>query len=292
MALVQLAPVNIQAAYEPSDISENVKVSLKRPYIRLHHLPEFGKDKKGRPIALAGGGPSIRNHLDELRKFDTVMAAGSSHDFLVANGIKVKYCLLLDAHSTVTASYIQHPSPDTTYLVATHCPESVFAALEGFPVVMWHCIMDSQMEFLEQVDPGFQGLGGGCTSGLRAMGMATVLGYRNLHMFGYDSCLPESDESHAYPLQSEEIENEGIARDKVYEIKFGIGGPGEKLYRCLGYQLAQAQNFEGLIAAHHKLFKCTFHGGGLLSDIYDMLMANTDKLEAVEESKNGLRAAS
>ena len=291
MALVQLAPVNVQAAYGPSEISENIKVSLKRPFIRLHHLPEFGKDKKGRPIALAGGGPSIRDHLDELRQFDTVMAAGSSHDFLVANGVKVKYTLLLDAHSTVTASYIQHPSPDTTYLVATHCPESVFAALEGFPAVMWHCIMDSQKEFLESVEPGFQGLGGGCTSGLRAMGMAAVLGYRNFHMFGYDSCLPESDESHAYPLQSEAIENEGIARDKVYEIKFGIGGPGEKMYRCLGYQLAQAQNFEGLIASHHKLFKCTFHGGGLLSDIYDMLMANTDKLNATEED-NGLRAAS
>jgi hypothetical protein len=123
------------------------------------------------------------------------------------------------------------------------------------------------------------------------MGMAAVLGYRNFHMFGYDSCLPESDESHAYPLQSEEIENEGIARDRVYEIRFGINGPGEKMYRCLGYQLAQAQNFEGLIASHHKLFKCTFHGGGLLSDIYDMLMANTDKLSAMEEG-NGLRAAS
>ncbi len=293
MALVKLNPVEISAAYEPADISENIAVSLKRPYIRLHHLPEFGRDKKGRPIALAGGGPSIKYHLDELRQFDTILAAGSSHDYLVSQGIKCKYSLLLDAHSTVTASYIQHPDPNTTYLVATHCPESVFKALEGYPIAMWHCIMDSQVEFLEKVEPGYQGLGGGCTSGLRAIYMAAVLGYKNMHLFGYDSCLPETGESHVYPLQSEEIEREGIAADKIYSIRFGLGGPGEKEYECLGYQLAQAQNFEELIFNHHDKFNCTFHGGGLLSDFYDMLMANKDKLgPKVEGSEDGLRAAS
>jgi uncharacterized Rossmann fold enzyme len=279
MAIFKLNPVNISAAYPPAEISENIRASLMRPYGRLHHLPEFGKDKKGRPIALAGGGPSLKRHIKTLRRFDTVLAAGSSHDFLVEHGVRVKYSLLLDAHSTVTASYIKYPSPDTTYLVATHCPESVFKALEGYPISMWHCIMDSQQAFLEEIEPGYQGLGGGCTSGLRAIYMAGVLGYKNLHLFGYDSCLPDDDMTHAYPLQDEKIEREGIAADRIYEIRFGIGEPGEKLYRCLGYQLAQAQNFEELIFSHHDLFKCTFYGGGLLSDIYDKLMQNKDKLK-------------
>jgi hypothetical protein len=278
MALCRLNKVGISAAYGVEEISANIRESLKRPFIRLHHLPEFNKDKGDRPIALAGGGPSIKNHLDELRQFNTVMAAGSSHDYLVANGVKVKYSLLLDAHSTVTASYIQNPSQDTTYLVATHCPESVFKALEGFPVVMWHCIMDSIRERLEEMDPGYQGLGGGCTSGLRSIYMAMVLGYRNIHLFGYDSCLPETGETHVYPLQSEEIEKEGIAADKVYEINFGLGGPGAKTYKCLGYQMAQAQNFEELVYHHHHVAKFTFHGGGMLSDMYDVLMQNKDLL--------------
>jgi hypothetical protein len=108
--------------------------------------------------------------------------------------------------------------------------------------------------------------------------MAMVLGYRNIHLFGYDSCLPESGETHVYPLQSEEIEKEGIAADKVYEINFGLGGPGAKTYKCLGYQMAQAQNFEELVYHHHHVAKFTFHGGGMLSDMYDVLMQNKDLL--------------
>lgn len=285
MTLCKIDQVGISAAYGAEELSGNIRESLKRQYIRLHHLPEFGKDKGDRPIALAGGGPSIKNHLHELSQFDTVMAAGSSHDYLVSQGIKLKYSLLLDAHSTVTASYTQKPSQDTTYLVATHCPESVFKALEGYPIVMWHCIMDSQQDFLEQIEPGYQGLGGGCTSGLRAMYMAAVLGYTNLHLFGYDSCLPDTGESHVYPLQDETVEREGIAADTVYRIHFGLGGPGDKEYRCLGYQLAQAQNFESLVYNHHDVLKCTFHGGGLLSDIYDTLMLNKDKLSKLKRAK-------
>ena len=291
MALVKLNPVQTLAAYAQTELAESIRASIERLHPRLHQLPEFNKDKGDLPIALAGGGPSIKNHLDELRQFGTVMAAGSSHDYLAANGIKCRYSILLDAHSTVTASYIQQPNPETTYLVATHCPESVFKALDGYPIAMWHCIMDSTLDYLGEVEPGFQGLSGGCTSGLRALYMAAVLGYKNMHLFGYDSCLPDTGESHAYPLQSEEIEQEGIAADKIYEIKFGIGGPESRGYRCLGYQLAQAQNFETIIANHHRLFDLTFHGDGLLSDIYGTLMANKDKL-VKEESIDGLRAAS
>ncbi len=276
MALVKLAPVSICPAYDVGEVRENVRISLKRRHLRLHQLPEFMKSKAGEPIALAGGGPSIRDHVSELKKFRAVMSAGSAHDWVVSQGIRAKYCIVVDAHSTVTSSYLQHPDPETTYLVATHCPEPVFKALEGFPVVMWHCISEGEREFLETVDPGYQGLGGGCTSGMRAIGMAAVLGYKNLHFFGYDSCLPESGESHAYPLQDEKTEMEGLRGkvDKIFNIRVGLGEPGEKSYNCFGYQLAQAQNFEELIGHHHKLFDCTFHGEGLLADIYKVLMDN------------------
>src|SRR5262249_52993676 len=121
MALVRLAGVNIDAAYDLAEVKENVGLSLKRPHPWLHQLPEFMKDKKGHPIALAGGGPSIRDHLDELREFDAVMAVGSSQDWLVQNGIRSRYCIVVDAHPTVTASYLKHPHVDTNYLIASQC---------------------------------------------------------------------------------------------------------------------------------------------------------------------------
>jgi hypothetical protein len=251
MTLVKLEPVCINPAYDVAEVRENVRISIKRGHPRLHQIPEFGKTKLDLPIALA---------------------VGSSHDWLVSQGVKLRYCIIVDAHSEVTASYIQNPSPETTYLVATHCAESVFKALDGFPVVMWHCISDSEKEFLNIIEPGYQGLGGGCTSGLRALGMAAVMGYTNMHLFGYDSCISKTGEGHAYPLIDEAVEKEGFNAEKTFKLRIGIDGPGEEEYECYGYHVAQAQNFETMITHHHNLFRCTFHGEGLMKDIYDKMM--------------------
>jgi Protein of unknown function DUF115 len=274
MTLIRMGPVGICPAYEVEEVHENVRASLKRPHPRIHHLPEFSKSKGDAPIALVGGGSTVNDQVDELRQFKTVMSVGSAHDWVVQQGVKARYSIIVDAHSTVTASYLRRPDPETTYLVATHCPESVFKALDGFPIAMWHCLSEGEKPFLAEVDPGYQGLGGGCTSGLRAIGMAAVLGYTNLHLFGFDSCLPESRQSHAYPLIDEEEETKGLHEDKLYTIRLGVldGGPGEKEFTCLGYHVAQGQNFEELIGHHHKLFRCTFHGEGLLSHINDLVL--------------------
>jgi len=46
----------------------------------------------------------------------------------------------------------------------------------------------------------------------------------------------------------------------------GADTPGDKVYTCQGYHLAQAANFKDLYALHHDKFTPTFHGGGMISD--------------------------
>lgn len=278
MAIVPLPQIQTLEAYESNEVNENIRISIGRPFPRLHALPEFGKHKGDKPIALAAGGPSIKKHVDELREFDCVMVAGTAHDWVMEQGISPRYAVTVDAHPTVTAMYIKKPNPLTTYLVATQCNETVFKALDGQAIAMWHCLSESNKEFMDALEPGWQGLGGGCTVGLRAIGMAMVLGYRNIHLFGYDSCIASETETHAYPLQEPAIENEGLGF--ISSIRVGISGPGEKSYICHGYQIAQAQNFELFLGMHHKLIDLTFHGEGLLRDIHEMMMA---KLAAAEE---------
>lgn len=282
MALVRLAGVNTDPAYELSEVKENVCLSLKRPYPWLHQLPEFMKNKKGHPIALVGGGPSLREHLDELRQFDVVMAVGSSHDFLMQEGVKVRYCIAVDAHPTVVASYLKRPHVQTNYLVASQCHPSVFEALDGYQITLWHCLAKDSPEWLTELDPGYQGLGGGCTAGMRAFGMALCFGYRDLHLFGYDSCLSESGEGHAYPLQDEEEENTCLAVDVVFHV--AVGGPDDDVpsgqrFACYGYHLAQAQNFEEFFRHHHAMSSFTFHGGGLMRHVHETMLREEAKAE-------------
>lgn len=263
---MQIDEINAVSATPTAEALVNIYLSTKRSLPSIQALPEFQKPKGQLPIALAGGGPSIKDTVEELKAFKTIIAIGSAHDWLVDHGVQARYCVICDPDPKITAEYLKKPSPFTTYLVATQCHETVFKALEGQSIVLWHCLGEEHRPFLDVIEPGWSAIGGGCTAGLRAMSVAMLLGYSNIHFFGYDSCIRSDEEHHAYGFETKEEET-----GQIYEIKMGHGGPGEKTYRCIGYQLAQARNFEEFWHKHKALFVPTFHGGGLMSDTYDLI---------------------
>ena len=286
MAFVPLLPVKTSLAVGAEEAQANIVASVKRGYPRLHYLPEFARMKGDAPIALAAGGPSIKGFVDELRAFQgPVMAVGSAHDWLIDQGIVPRYALVCDADANIMASYLRKPHPLTTYLVATQCHSSVFEALNGHAIAMWHCISSEKDPWLDELEPGWQGVGGGCTAGLRAINAGIVLGFRNMHLFGYDSCLGVDDAVHAYDLRDKESEAAGLGLERIFDISVGRKGPGSKVYRCAGYHLAQAQNFEEFLRTYHRLLKPTFHGEGLLRDVYEMVKENVAEAEEVKEAE-------
>jgi hypothetical protein len=138
---------------------------------------------------------------------------------------------------------------------------------------MWHCYSEADKEVLQAHEPNFFGIGGGCTIGLRSISMAVMLGYNNIHFFGFDSCLADDDQrSHAYDLSTQE-EKDGLIGEggKIYSVRMGLGGPDGKKYRCMGYQLAQMHHFNQLYSTHAHIFTPTFHGGGMLAESYEHL---------------------
>ena len=276
----KLGGLNTASATPQEEYNGYVRISLKRPHLYLHQLPEFQKLKHDLPIALAGGGPSIKKCVAELHKHKTVVACGSSHDWLIEQGIEPRYCVIADPDPKITPLYLKRPCPNTTYLIATQCPEEVFKAVEGYPIVMWHCHGEGYKELLDEAQPNWQAVGGGCTAGLRALSIVIMLGYRNTHMFGFDSSLGWEDEHHAYAFQTE-TEELGV----IYNLKKGFGTPGERTYRCAGYHLAQAQHFKDFWTAYAGLFTPTFHGEGLLPDMGRAVQAESIRLAEVETAR-------
>jgi len=278
---VLLGGVNTVAATPPDEAHINIRENLKRGLLRLHCLPEFKKVKgPDSAIAIVGGGPSLKRHLDELRAFEgRMIACGSVHDFLIENGFKPRYAAACDP-DPIMANYLRKPCSETTYLLSSHCHASAFDALDGMPIVLWHCAPIDE-KFLEEVDPGWQAVGGGCTVGLRAISIAMMMGYSNIHLFGFDSSL-EDDDHHSYGFsdKSEELGH-------VYTVKIGVGldGPDaeSKEFRCAGYQMAQASHFKILLEHYSAFFTPTFHGDGLLPSMWRSIKSESDRLE--KESK-------
>lgn len=274
-SFVKLQDVETNAATPSTIAYANLKKNIQLKLPKIETLPEYRKIKgHDVPIALVGGGPSLKNQIEELKKFRTIIACGSSHDYLISQGIIPTYAAICDPDA-ISINYYKNPHTETKYLISTGVDRVVIDHLNKYQVVLWHCHSNDydrvEIEKLEGKD--YHGISGGCTVGLRSINIAIMLGYTNLHMFGYDSCL-NNEECHAYEVSKEERASFGrLFSVKLRDlIKDDGEGPGDKIYYCLGYQLAQANNFKEFFLNFGKVFTPTFHGDGLLPDLYKLIV--------------------
>jgi Protein of unknown function DUF115 len=267
-------------AATPSEESfENIRVNGRRGLPKFEDLPGFNAPK-GWPVALAGGGPSIKRHLDELRSAPTIISCGSSHDYLIEQGIIPTFAVACDP-DPITQAYFQNPCQKTIFLLSKHCHPDLYEHLKDYRIVTWNCFMDDPRaaEILIETDgPNWHAIAGGCTVGLRSISIAMMLGFKDIHFFGFDSCVEQIEGGYAHHAYQYATDKEQM--QEVFTVKCGTDRPGDKTYFCEGYQLAQAFHFKQFVTAHGHLFRAYFYGGGMLSDWYDTYL--TGVARAVE----------
>jgi hypothetical protein len=81
--------------------------------------------------------------------------------------------------------------------VCSHCNQSVFRQLENYHRVLWHCF-DEPPEYqalIAKLFPGEFMVGGGFVTFFRAINIASILGYRNFHLYGCD-CSFDGNNTH------------------------------------------------------------------------------------------------
>ena len=127
---------------------------------------------------------------------------------------------------------------------------SVFDKLKGQNVVVWHSDND-----IYKPDNKFL-VGGGCTVGTRAMILSYLLGFRDIHLFGMDSCYNDS-EHHAY---SQDLND----NDRV--VTLNVVG---REFKCAVWMAGQAQDFKSILSNFGHLFDIEVYGDGLLKAILD-----------------------
>ena len=213
--------------------------------------------KRAFPVAIVGGGPSLKYTLDELRAFrGPIMAAGSSHDYLIENGIQPDYCVLLDP-DPLMAAYLKRDGGACKYLVASHVAPHVLFALEGKAVYLFGA---GGTFDLKEFDPLPVVMVGGRTVGTRAMGMALGLGYTRLHLFGMDSCL-DAQAVHAYEIP-EDAEFDRLIRESARTVYCN-----GRTFKCASYMLGQATDFQRFMGVWGDKVFVEIHGDGLLAEI-------------------------
>ena len=137
-------------------------------------------------ITLVASGPSVAGQIDvirEMAKTTKIVAIKDAHDWLISQGVIPDYALAIDPQEHRISFY--KPNKAVEYMIASQCHKAMFDNLEGHKVTIWHpYVMKGQDR-----PKNAMLIGGGTTSGLRAISLFYVLGYRHFALFGFDSCL-------------------------------------------------------------------------------------------------------
>lgn len=264
--------VDIATAVPTEKLRKNILDASKLDIKPINVCPDW---REGRAIALIGGGPSLSNYLNDLGQYETTIACGSVHNYLVENNVIPKYCLIVDA-DPIMVKYIDKPSPFTKYLVASQCSKEVFEELKYREIYLWHAT--GPKEFNEIFQGNNNTIPGGCTVGTRAILAAIGMGYKNIHLYGFDSCIRE-DKHHAYEFM--EPENEQLG--DITHIR--LDDPDSPIFQVAGYMLAQFFDFQGILKVYAGMINIEVFGGGLLAEALKIGKLTAKKLE---EAQNGI----
>ena len=179
--------LHIKPAGTVEGIRANVQAALAR------NLPELspGLVVHDGTMVCIGSGPSMPEHVDQIRQEQAsgrpIFAVKGAHDWLCEQGITPDLYLCVDPNpQTHPAHKLERANDHTMYCLASRCDPSMFDALAGRNVLLVHAWAEE--ENFEEFK-GHLVIGGGPTSGLRAINVAYVLGFRRMKLYGYDSCL-------------------------------------------------------------------------------------------------------
>lgn len=195
----------------PEGIGENIhsSLSLGLPELQVMLYTHDGT------FVICGSGPSIVDHLDKIREDaksgKTICAVKGAYDFLVENGITP------DLYLSVEPRYrpVRLPQKETTFLLASRVSKQLFEDLKAFKVVLWHSWSEEEYNKLLEHKPC---IGGGTTSGLRAVNLAYCLGFRRFKIYGLDSSLGKRGEKRVNqtPLTKDIKTIEVVCGDEVF----------------------------------------------------------------------------
>jgi uncharacterized Rossmann fold enzyme len=154
-------------------------------------LPEFVPSlvQHDGTMICVGSGPSLPTFIEEIKaeraKGRPICAVKGAHDFLCDHGVEPD--LFVSVEPRDRRGNLKRKNDTTVYLLASRVATEVFDHLKDCKIVVWHAYGTSE-EMRAYKGMGTMATGGGSTSGLRAIALCYLMGFRNFVLYGYDSC--------------------------------------------------------------------------------------------------------
>lgn len=233
---------------DPAVIAENSQRITGR--IKLAKEPEEFSDE---PCAVVAFAPSLRDNWREIEGYKTVFTCSGSHRYLLERGLVPTFHVDSDPRA-YKADILGAPHRDVTYLISSICHPTYFDKLElhRARVKLWHMLFTEPEIWVHF--PKYEWImTGGHTVGPRAVKLAHMMGYRNIHIYGMDGCSDANGNTHAEPHPNPPTDLEWITYNgKRYKTNRNWEDHGAIL-------LADFDRMPDM--------KYTFHGEGLIQEM-------------------------
>ena len=221
-------------------------------------------------VAIVSAGPSLKNNLENIRIEQNngvkIICVKHSHNILLENGIQPWGCTVLDprpfheksTHGFVRKELLAEPHPSIKYFVATMSNTDVVTHLldKKANVIGWDAYCNA-IEGWDYFKDRLLITGGTC-AGMRSIGLVHTLGFRTVHLYGFDSC------NDGPPKDKNELGEDGTKK----WLKVSVG-EDNKPFWTTGELLAQAQDFEKLMQNEEVDLQINVHGTGLIPALWN-----------------------
>lgn len=244
-------------------------LSMDEIFCNVHHAASLphkwvdGEEMNDGHAVIVGGGPSINQYIDELkqRKADgqKIFALNNAFAWCQRQGIEPDYQVIVDGRAENISFIPSYVLAGTKFLYASQVNPLVFdEAAVMAPIEIWHPNIDGIQDIIGK-DKRYALVGGGSTVGLRTLSLAYILGYRKLHLYGFDSSYSGGDH-HAY----DQALNNG---QRIVNVTCD-----DREFEATPWMVSQAEEFlviaEALVNAGCLM---TIHGDGLLPHMANRL---------------------
>jgi hypothetical protein len=232
---------------EKAKIVDNIRYSsaLGLPAITIQ--PE--NDRK---VIFCAGGPSIQDSLIQIKKEQEegslIVAMNGSAKWLRDNGVFPDWWVGIDARAENVRFLEGFPAME--FFLASQCDKALFDALKEQKTTIFHIDIPDIGEYVFDDGQPIQAIGGGSTVGLMALSLAYTQGFRDFHLYGYDSSFRE-ERGHAYG----QFQNDSVVTVNVQGRDF----------QSTPWMVTQVNQWQDLAGQLRNLgVNITVHGDGLL----------------------------
>jgi SAM-dependent methyltransferase len=249
-----------------SHVLKNVEANIQAGWNQVS--PQEPKDSE---VVIIGGGPSLDSQLTEIRELKAagakIVTLNGAYHWAHQHGLGPVTEIIVDARA-FNARFSHPVHEGCKYLIASQCDPSVLEGLPKDSTWLWHTSADFIRPLLDEHLETWFGVPGGSTVLLRAIPLLRMLGFRQFHLFGCDSCVQDVKGNtdirpgdaywhHAYA----QAEN-----DTEQLVTVTCGG---RIFSCQPWQVSQATEFLELIKVMGDEFDLAIYGDGLLKHILE-----------------------